>query len=262
MPFLSENSIFSVKEVEMKTQRNEFFKELTEKRKNFRSLITIPASLIIHSSVIAALIIYPLITASDMPEIKNLSVHLLSMPKLTTPGIKHGRKPGRKPDKGIKTNKPEKKLTSHMIAPIEIPDEIPEPEFSLNKQGSGDDVEGAIDDNFLDLWDDGTGDGNGDGYRGTMRMPVSIFKNPKLIKKIKPVYPALALKVRREADVIIEAETDIYGRVNRVRIITGDPFLNEAAINAIRQWVYEPYIINGMPQAVKFTVKIRFRLNR
>jgi len=47
-----------------------------------------------------------------------------------------------------------------------------------------------------------------------------------------------------------------------VRIISGDPFLNDAAVKAIRQWIYEPYIINGIPQAVKFTVKINFRLNR
>ena len=89
-----------------------------------------------------------------------------------------------------------------------------------------------------------------------------MVRSPRLIKKIAPVYPQLALKARREANIILEAVTDIYGKVKKVRIVSGDFLLNEAAVNAIKQWIYEPYIINGIPQPVKFTVTISFRLKR
>jgi len=247
----------------MKNRKKMIFKELMEKKKSYRNLISIPVSLLLHTSIIATLIIYPLLSSTNMPEVKMLSVNLLSMPKLITPGLQRGSKPGpKKKNRDIKKDSPKKINITSMSAPIDIPDEIPEPEFSITKEGNGDGVDGAIDDGFLDLWGDGSGTGDGDGFSGTMTMPVSIIKIPKLIKKVKPVYPSLALKARRQADVIVEAETDVYGKVNRVRIIKGDPFLNEAAVKAIKQWIYEPYIINGMPQAVKFTVKITFRLNR
>jgi TonB family protein len=62
--------------------------------------------------------------------------------------------------------------------------------------------------------------------------------------------------------VKIEASTDIYGRVVNVNVLKGHPLLRKAAAHAVKQWVYEPYIINGMPKPVKFTVNIHFRLQK
>ena len=77
---------------------------------------------------------------------------------------------------------------------------------------------------------------------------------PRLIKKIMPLYPEIAQKSHVQGSVILEAVTDISGRVAKVRVITGHPLLQVAAIQAVQQWVYEPYIINGYPKAVVFTV--------
>lgn len=247
----------------MTNEKKVFFKGLTEKKKNRKGWITLPLSLLFHCSMIGTLIIYPLITAQDMPEVKNLAVHLMSMPKPAAPGVRAAGKPGPKKKPDGPKDKPPKNLQSEMIAPIDIPEDIPDIDLDLGDDSGNDmDVDGGIDGDFLDNWGDGSGTGDGFGYKGTMTMPVAVIRSPKLIKRVKPVYPPLALKARRQANVILEAETDIYGKVKRVRIISGDPFLNDAAIKAIRQWVYEPYIINGIPQAVKFTVKINFRLNR
>ena len=86
-------------------------------------------------------------------------------------------------------------------------------------------------------------------------------KPPKLIKEVQPVYPEEASKAGVEGIVIMEATTDTYGRVVAVKVLRGIPLLNQAAIDAVRQWVYEPMIIDGKPQPVVFTVTTRFTLD-
>lgn len=77
---------------------------------------------------------------------------------------------------------------------------------------------------------------------------------------VAPIYPEIARQARIEGIVIIEATTDIYGRVIDVKVLRSIPLLDQAAIDAVRQWVYEPMIINGRPRPVIFTVTVRFQL--
>jgi protein TonB len=81
---------------------------------------------------------------------------------------------------------------------------------------------------------------------------------PKLIRQVKPEYPPEAYSARMQAVVIVEATTDVYGQVNRARIISGNPMFNEAALAAVRQWLYEPYIVDGIPRPIFFTVSMTF----
>ena len=55
------------------------------------------------------------------------------------------------------------------------------------------------------------------------------MQRPKQIKQVKPVYPQVALTARIQGVVIIEAMTDIYGRVRQARVIPGHPLLNDSA---------------------------------
>ncbi|MCK5005581.1 MAG: TonB family protein, partial [Candidatus Aminicenantes bacterium] len=89
---------------------------------------------------------------------------------------------------------------------------------------------------------------------------VSV-KNPVLIKKVKPVYPKEALRRKVSGEVLMEAVCDVYGKVVEVKILRGEPLLNSAAVNAVKRWVYEPYIINKVVKPVKFTVIMKFRLD-
>jgi TonB family protein len=86
------------------------------------------------------------------------------------------------------------------------------------------------------------------------------IKSPKLIKKVEPVYPEIARQSKVEGIVICEATTDIYGRVQRVKVLRSIPLLDQAAIDAIKQWVYEPMLIDGEPRGVTFTVTVNFKL--
>lgn len=92
-------------------------------------------------------------------------------------------------------------------------------------------------------------------------LRLSTSRKPKIIKQVKPVYPAAALEKKIEGIVILEATTDIYGRVANVQVISSrDPLLTEAAVVAVQQWVYEPYIVNGKAKAVAFTATVAFTL--
>lgn len=86
-------------------------------------------------------------------------------------------------------------------------------------------------------------------------------KPPRLIKEVKPVYPEEARKARVQGIVILSVRTDIYGKVEDILVTKSvDPLLDQAAIDAIKQWIYEPMLINGKPQPVIFTVTVRFTL--
>lgn len=85
---------------------------------------------------------------------------------------------------------------------------------------------------------------------------------PKLIKKVNPLYPEEARKAGIQGDVVLEAKIDTYGRVEKIRILKSDnELLNEAAVDALKQWIYEPFIKEGKPAKAEFTVTIKFKLS-
>ena len=86
-------------------------------------------------------------------------------------------------------------------------------------------------------------------------------KPPKLVKEVQPVYPKEAAKAGVEGVVIMEATTDTFGRIANVKVLRSIPLLDQAAVDALKQWVYEPMIIDGKPMPVVFTVTMRFNLD-
>jgi len=92
-------------------------------------------------------------------------------------------------------------------------------------------------------------------------LKITSAPVPKLIKQVDPIYPEVARKARVEGVVIVEATTDIYGRVQSYTILRSIPLLDQAAIDAIKQWVYEPAIIDGKPIPISFKIIIQFILD-
>lgn len=74
------------------------------------------------------------------------------------------------------------------------------------------------------------------------------------------MYPDVARQARVEGIVIIEATTDPAGKVIDARILRSILLLDDAALTAVKQWIYEPVIIDGMPRGVIFTVTVAFSL--
>jgi len=91
----------------------------------------------------------------------------------------------------------------------------------------------------------------------------TLSKPPMLIKKVDPVYPEEARKVGKEGVVVLTARTDVFGRVESVKVLKPvDPLLDKAALDAVRQWIYEPPVIDGRPESVEFTVTVAFKLDK
>jgi TonB family protein len=81
---------------------------------------------------------------------------------------------------------------------------------------------------------------------------------PKKIKDVKPVYPAIAQSARVAGPVTIEATIGPDGKVIDAKVVRSIPLLDQAALDAVRQWEYTPPLLNGVPAPVLVTVTINF----
>lgn len=81
-----------------------------------------------------------------------------------------------------------------------------------------------------------------------------------LISKVLPVYPLTARQARVQGTVVLRAAISKDGTVEALRVASGHPFLIPPAIEAVKQWRYKPYIVNGMPRPVETEVMVNFVL--
>jgi len=111
--------------------------------------------------------------------------------------------------------------------------------------GFGDDIRGV----------DSPGEGDG---------PIPVLPDvdpPKLIRKVTPEYPPVARAAKISGTVIVQATISTTGDVVDASIVASrSELLNDAAIDAVRQWKYRPARRNGEPVAVYFTVRVEFSL--
>ena len=82
-----------------------------------------------------------------------------------------------------------------------------------------------------------------------------------LMRKVQPAYPPLARQARIQGPVVLQAEIGKDGSIQNLRLISGHPMLAPAAIEAIKQWKYKPYILNGEPVEVETTITFNFTLS-
>jgi protein TonB len=106
---------------------------------------------------------------------------------------------------------------------------------------------------------DAAGGGAGRSFSdGALRLGGKI-RPPKKIKDVKPVYPAAAEAAKVYGVVILEARIEPDGRVSQARVLRGLPLLDEAALDAVRQWIFTPTLLNNQPVPVLMTVTVAFR---
>ena len=82
-----------------------------------------------------------------------------------------------------------------------------------------------------------------------------------LIRKVTPNYPPLAKQARIQGSVVLQAEISKDGTIQNLQLISGHPMLAPAAIEAVKQWRYKPYLLNGEPVAVETQVVVNFSLS-
>ncbi len=82
-----------------------------------------------------------------------------------------------------------------------------------------------------------------------------------LIHKVRPVYPEEARRAHIQGTVLLQAEISKDGRIANLRLISGPPELASAAIAAVQQWRYRPYLLMGNPVEVETQIQVNFRLS-
>jgi protein TonB len=218
--------------------------------------VALPAAALVHAVALALLVAGPLLRVGELPmvDVSNvIVVPALPATPLPPPKAKSG-------DPGARLNRKRAVAATAevwRVAPVAVPEGIVE-EGGFGAGGEEGGIDGGVDYGMegglpVNLIGDALYDLVGNVEPAIIRA-VGEVKPPKLVRRLEPDYPEIARQARVEGVVILEATTDVYGRV------TGLPLLDEAAVAAVRQWVYEPLVVNGRPRPVTFTVTVRFVL--
>src|SRR5215468_8077072 len=81
-----------------------------------------------------------------------------------------------------------------------------------------------------------------------------------LINKVEPPYPQMAKIAHVQGDVVLQALISKSGAIENLRAVSGHPILIQAAMDAVRQWRYKPYLLNGEPVEVETTITVKFHM--
>jgi protein TonB len=82
-----------------------------------------------------------------------------------------------------------------------------------------------------------------------------------LIRRVEPSYPSIAKQARIQGSVLLRATIGKDGSIENLRLLSGHPVLAQAAMEAVRQWRYRPYFLNGEPVEVETQVTVKFVLS-
>jgi protein TonB len=82
-----------------------------------------------------------------------------------------------------------------------------------------------------------------------------------LVRRVNPTYPPLARQARIQGQVILRAVISKDGSIEGLTLVSGHPMLAPAAIDAVKQWKYKPYLLNGEPVEVDTEVLVNFTLS-
>ena len=234
--------------------------EVTWAQRSRRSLTTL-ASFALQAVVIGLLLLLPLWKTVGLP-----SGHALPTP------LSWGAPPAAGPhvQRQHSTARAQSNLADNIvIAPTSFPtrvamiqETVAPPQLSF-----GDGIEGSV------------GSGSRNGVWGAFANSLSVapaapapaaptirpFRRSNmlegsLVRRVQPVYPQLAKSARIQGPVVLAALISKAGTIENLQVITGHPMLVKAAIDAVSQWRYRPYILNGEPVEVETQITVNFIL--
>ena len=218
-----------------------------------------------HVFVISFLVLMPYLYASDqLPKVPDMMV-VMSVPVEPPPPPPPPRPASAAPQA---PRPPESENPN--AAPIDAPAAIT-PESGLDRSGPGSQfgVEGGV--------EGGIEGGVAGGIVGGLPSappplpppppvkPVRIggqVTAPALVYRVDPKYPDFAAQAQIEGLVILEATVDVEGNVESVRVLRSHGLLDQAAIDAVKQWRYSPLVLNNKPFPFILTVTVRFSVQR
>jgi len=213
--------------------------------------LTLPLSMAVHVAAITVLIVAPLVATNVLPTPRRLMQVLLDAP-VQPP----------EPPPPVPASRPPVEAARADIAPLEAPDTIT-PEAITPKMTDPAFVEFSTSSGIVFGGSDVPSVVEPPPPPPPAREAVRVggaVTAPTKIVDVTPVYPPIAQAAGVEGLVIIQATIGVDGRVTNATVLRPAPLLEEAALNAVRQWRYTPTRLNGEPVAVVMTVTVSFRL--
>jgi len=206
-----------------------------------------------NGSILLALVLIPLMYPEALPRIK--TVLLMEAPPLpTTPP------------------RPTEPLAHVSVTPTQMvggqifaPTRIPPTAYIPDQQEASPDINIAT-------MDPGGSSATTDLFRGQGQHPVvrEVVKGPVrisstvieglLIRKTMPIYPPIAKATGTQGTVVLQATISKSGTIENLRVASGHQLLQRAALDAVANWHYRPYLLNGEPVEVETTVNVVFKL--
>ena len=222
---------------------------------------TLPVSIALHALVLLVVVVVPLITSEELPEPTSAVKAFFVEPAAPPPPPPPPPPPAPKAVVQPKVSAtPVPVENPKFTAPVEVPEEIkPEEGIDLGVEGG---VPGGVEGGVPGGVVGGVVGGLPDAPPPTQAVRVGgQIKEPKKLKNVNPVYPDIAKQARVQGVVILECTISPQGKVSDVKVLRGIPLLDAAAIEAVKQWVYTPTLLNGVPVPVIMTVTVNFRLS-
>jgi len=223
--------------------------------------LALPASIVLHAAGVAALALVPLLVAEELPvpdgEVRAFFVAPIAAAPPPPP-------PPPAPVAAATRVAPPTPTaaTPGFLAPIEAPTGI-RPEEGFDLGGIEGEVAGGVEGGVPGGVVGGIVGGLPDAPPPTPSKPVRVggaVQEPRKVLDVAPLYPRLAARAGIKGTVVIEALVDPRGRVAEATVLKGVPALDEAALEAVRRWVYTPTLIDGVPTPIIMTVTVRFDL--
>ncbi len=93
------------------------------------------------------------------------------------------------------------------------------------------------------------------------KFRTSTMLQGSLIRRVDPVYPPLARAARIQGPVVLAAIISKAGTIEHLQVLSGHPMLVDAALQAVSQWRYRSYVLNGEVIEVETQITVNFKLN-
>jgi protein TonB len=218
--------------------------------------LTGPVSIAIHLAGLAALVLVPILMSNELPPpATGVRAFLVEPPAIAAPPPPPPPAPAAAAARPV----PAPSAPARFVAPVTTPDTIaPEKGLELGVEGGAPGgVEGGVEGGVV-----------GGIIGGLPEAPPPVhplrvggnISEPRKLKHVAPEYPDLARQARVTGMVIVEAVIGEDGRVRDISVLRSIPMLDEAAVAAVKQWVYAPTLLNGIPVPVIMTITLRFSL--
>lgn len=220
--------------------------------------LTLTVSVVVHSVLVFTFLLVPLLFEEILPEPGQAVKAFFASPVDMAPPPPPPPPPAAGPRPTHPTTAPRPISPTAFVAPIDIPEEVKlERGLDLGVEGGvAGGVEGGV--------PGGVVGGIVGGLPPAAAPPPKVVRiggqltAPRLVYRAPPVYPDLALRGRVSAVLILEALVDTHGNVKDVKLLRGHPLFDEAALAAVRQWRYQPLLLNGEPTEFILSVTVMF----